>query len=398
MNKPVNKEAELLFKYWNNQLSEQEERDLEAWANESDRNRRLLEKMKDDGLRTELDIFQESDSEALWNKIVAADPELQEGTEPTIRSIWWPRMAAAAAVIVIVASTLILLNRKSTKPNTDIVSQKKEVKQDVPPGQFKARLTLADGSTVILDSVSDGKTIQQGSIAVKNTNGQLVYDTKAKTSEVLFNTLTTGKGESYQLALADGSKVWLNAASSIRFPVSFTGNDRKVEITGEAYFEVAPVRLRSGQKMPFKVFANDVEVQVLGTEFNINTYTDEPGITTTLVEGKVQITKGGKSTALTPGQQAQITSAGDIKVDANADVEKAIGWKNGLFIFNGDDLKSVMKQIARWYDVQVVYKGDYNDRIYAMMRRDQPASVALEIIGKSSKHFKIENRTIYVIP
>jgi ferric-dicitrate binding protein FerR (iron transport regulator) len=214
-----------------------------------------------------------------------------------------------------------------------------------------------------------------------------------------YNTITTPRGGQYQVTLSDGTKVWLNAASSIRFPVLFTGNERKVEITGEAYFEVA-----KNVSKPFKVKTISSEVEVLGTHFNVNAYDDEAVAKTTLLEGLVKVSvpqTGGKLAArfLQPGQQSGITKDGRISVLNNADTEEAVAWKNGRFQFRSADLKSILRQISRWYDVDVVYKGNVDLHFTGQLTRDDYVSKVFDKLALTGEvHFKIEGKKIIVSP
>jgi ferric-dicitrate binding protein FerR (iron transport regulator) len=199
--------------------------------------------------------------------------------------------------------------------------------------------------------------------------------------------------------LADGTKVWLNAASSVRFPVAFTGKERKVEITGEAYFEVAKDKTK-----PFRVKANSSEIEVLGTHFNVNAYDDEASIKTTLLEGKVKISvpvSGRKSSykSLFPGEQAEISKDGKIKVKGHADTEEAVAWMNGHFQFKSADIKTVLRQIARWYDVEIEYRGNIDLHFTGQLTRNENVSKVLnELMLTGEVHFKIDGRKIIVSP
>jgi len=275
------------------------------------------------------------------------------------RARWW---AAAAVVIGLLAtSAYYLFNKpaKSQSPDGTTASV------DVLPGKEGAMLTLSDGRQVLLDSLGNGLIAVQGTAEVKLQDGQLVYNKNGNAGEaaIAFNTMSTPRGRQFQLLLPDGTKVWLNAASSLTYPTAFTGHERKVEITGEAYFEVA-----KNARMPFKVKINDhTEVEVLGTHFNVNAYGDEEAIKTTLLEGKVKViaTQSGipnpKFEILHPGQQATISTKSNqstqIRVQT-ADVNEAVAWKNGAFSFTNADLPAVMRQLARWYNIEVEYKGD----------------------------------------
>ncbi|HEY9259959.1 FecR family protein, partial [Chitinophaga sp.] len=206
------------------------------------------------------------------------------------------------------------------------------------------------------------------------------------------------RSKQYQLVLADGSSVWLNAASSVRFPAAFSGNVRRVEITGEAYFEVAPL-LRNGKKVPFIVSTHGMEVQVLGTHFNVNAYPDERTIKTTLLEGSVIVTKGKTKQLLKPGEQARLDPGNNLVLYKDVDTDREIAWKNGYFSFDQADLSSVMRQISRWYDVDIVYAGQVPDRHFGgEISRTSRVSEVLKILEESKVHFKIEEKRIIVLP
>lgn len=263
----------------------------------------------------------------------------------------WFRYAAAIILLTGTIVGIVVSSDRQYKSETDL---SKITTNDVKPGSYKATLTLADGSTVVLDTATQGELVQQGNTIVLNKDGKLVYEASKVSNEigkeVAYNTLSTARGQIYSIVLPDGSHVWLNSQSSIRYPVAFTGKERKVEITGEAYFEVEKDAVR-----PFKVNARDMDLQVLGTMFNVNGYNDEDNIKVTLIEGSIRLTTGKNKALLKPGQQAQV-ELNKISVNTDVDVDKAIAWKNGQFFFNKADFKTVMRQLARWYDVEVVYQ------------------------------------------
>ena len=317
---------------------------------------------------------------------------------PPVRSISFFRryrsIAAAIILLIIGVGSYVWLNKRSNSGN-DIA--KTTLQHDISPGGNKAVLTLGDGSTITLDSAANGTLAVHGSTKVLKTNkGQLAYNiTNEKPTEVLYNTLTTPRGGQYQLVLPDGSKVWLNAASSIHYPTSFTGKDRKVEITGEAYFEV-----EKNARMPFIIEANGVEVKVLGTHFNVNAYSDEAMVKTTLLEGAVLIARDAVTALLKPGQQAQIiTTTGKLKVIDNADIDEAVAWKNGVFYFNQVDIQTMMRQIARWYDVDIEYQGEIKQRKFGgAIGMDLNLSEVLEGLKETGIHFRIEGKKLMVLP
>ncbi|MDP4261735.1 MAG: FecR domain-containing protein [Bacteroidota bacterium] len=309
----------------------------------------------------------------------------------------WLRYAAAVILLLGMGAYLWLLIRPSKQAQGDkIVSSK----LDISPGRQGAILTLADGRTVVLDSIGNGLIATQNGTKVLLNDGQLTYNAdRSAVAAVAYNTMTTPKGRQFQLVLPDGTKVWLNAASSVRYPTVFTGNERKVEITGEAYFEVT-----KNAKMPFRVKVNDqTEIEVLGTHFNVNSYTNEASINTTLLEGSVQITNSGKKVVIKPGQQAQVAELPvqpGIKILSDVDVDKVMAWKNGVFNFQDATLKEVMRQLERWYDIEVVYeKGVPDLEFMGTMGRDLSLSDVLSGLKLSEVHFRIEEgRKLIVMP
>jgi len=283
-------------------------------------------------------------------------------------------------------------------------STETKLNNDIAPGGNKAVLILADGSAIVLDSASNGTISQQGNIKVqKLNNGLLAYTINgwqvSENDEAFYNTISTPRGGQYQVTLAVGTKVWLNAASSIRFPVTFTGTERKVEITGEAYFEVA-----KNKAMPFKVKAATSEIEVLGTHFNVNAYDDEASIKTTLLEGSVKVSVPGLAAKqspkyLLPGQQSGINKEGKILVTDKVDTEEAVAWMKGHFQFKSADLKTILRQIARWYDVDIEYRGEVNLHFTGQLTRNENVSkVFKELALTGEVHFNIDGKRIVVSP
>ena len=302
-----------------------------------------------------------------------------------------PRIAVAAAIILaIVIPAWFLFQKKSSGTNEG--AQVAGAKQIVPGGN-KAVLTLADGRQIELDSATNGTVAQQGGIKVIKNGGQVSYDHQETLAEVVYNTITTPKGGQYELKLADGSKVWLNAASSLRFPTTFPGKERTIELTGEGYFEVA-----HNDNKPFHVKVNNVDVQVLGTHFDINSYTDEPALKTTLLEGRVRVTKEDKYVFLNPGQQAIVQSAkNEINVANDVDLEEVVAWKNGRFLYNNAPIEIIMRQVARWYDVEVVYKAKIDETFSGELPRSQNVSQLLAMMeATGSVKFEINGKQIIV--
>jgi transmembrane sensor len=342
-------------------------------------------------------------AENIWRRIseVEADPEttIAPPEESGYRRRWLfadPRRwvpAAAAAVLLLIGGDYLIHRWKATvAPETTSVKQP----QDIPPGGDKAMLTLGDGRVITLDSIRNGTVATQGNARVlKVQDGELAYHAAGTAEAVSYNTISTPRGGQYEVVLPDGSKVWLDAASSLRFPTSFNGRQREVELTGQAYFEIA-----ADKAQPFHVKAGGTDVEVLGTHFNINAYGDEGTIRTTLLQGAVKVSVGKESRLLEPGEQASSGHGQEsISVNKEADADAAIAWKNGLFQFHDADLKSVMRQLIRWYDVDVVYEGSIPPQQFeGKIQRDLTLLQTLRILEKSQVHFRIEGRKIIVQP
>jgi ferric-dicitrate binding protein FerR (iron transport regulator) len=312
----------------------------------------------------------------------------------------WMRIAAAASVVLVLGvAAYWLIRTRETKPGTTTTIA---TTKDISPGGNKAVLILADNSTIVLDSAANGQLAQQGTaIITKSKDGQLAYSLPDRgEAKPVFNTLRTPRGGQYQLVLPDGSKVWLNAASAITYPTSFPGKERKITIDGEAYLEVA-----HNAAKPFKVEANGTEVEVLGTHFNVHAYTDEPAEKITLIEGRVKVGNrqsaiGNQSIILKPGEQAELIadSRFTIHEKSSINIEEVLAWKNGQFLFDNSSIDFVMKQIERWYDVEVVYEGQKPEGHFkGKIPRSVMASEMLKIIEASGIHFRIENKKIIIM-
>ncbi|HEU5168203.1 MAG TPA: FecR domain-containing protein [Chitinophagaceae bacterium] len=353
----------------------------------------LMQKHFSDDLENSKGISSDA-SRKLFNAI--HDKIKAESTQVRRRVIPLRKIAIAASVIgIILLSTFLLFNRKPSKESVQADLNEQRFKDDVSPGGDKAILTLGDGTSIVLNNAQNGTLAQQGASKVIKLGGKLSYDpTNKNLKEIVYNTISTPNGGQYQLELPDGSLVWLNATSSIHFPTSFVGKERRVEITGEAYFEVAKNR-----DMPFIVAVNGAEVQVLGTHFNVNAYSDEENIKTTLLEGSIKFVSGVNTSMVKPGQQSQLTTEGMIKVVSNVDVDGVVAWKNGMFDFENAGIETVMRQLSRWYDVEIEYKGKTDDLFIAEMRRNiklSDALKALELTGKVK--FEIQGKKIIVMP
>ncbi len=305
-------------------------------------------------------------------------------------------IAAAASIIGLVFLSGILWFGKD---NENLVVKNKIRsginKNEGTPSVNKALLTLADGSTIVLDDAKNGAIVTQGNSQVIKLKGKLNYNALESTNkEIVFNTVSTPHGGQYQVELPDGSQVWLNSTSTLYFPTDFTGKERRVELTGEAYFEIA-----RNKAMPFVVQVGNAEVRVLGTHFNVMAYKDETALTTTLLEGSVKFINNHVTNILRPGQQSQLLKDGQVKVVSGVDLDKVVSWKNGIFDFNGVDIGSIGRQLSRWYDVEFVHGTKVEDLFYAELSRNSKLPEvlkALELTGKV--HFKTEGRRITVVP
>jgi len=316
--------------------------------------------------------------------------------KPKTYKLSWIKIAAAALVFLTAGIFIIRHNKIAVIKNKQANNTKPSV---IIPGSQKAILTIANGKVILLGNANNGMLAKTGtSTVLKTHNGQIVYQIKPAATiadnSVSYNTLTTPKGGEYQVILPDGTKVWLNAASSITYPTAFTGNERHVKLSGEAYFEVA-----KNKQKPFYVSMNNVQVKVLGTHFNIAAYSDDDAITTTLLEGSVQITKNNQQSLLKPGQQGIVNNDADEIVVSEANIDDAMAWKNGYFLFNDDNIATIMKKVSRWYDVDIDYSGKFDNQkfggTYYRSKSITELLQYLEMVGKI--HFKITGRRITVM-
>jgi len=338
----------------------------------------------------------------ILQQIIDSDPpvvNIENKPFLNLRSLY---KITAAAVILIVFS-FGLINYLNHKHKFALANNSKK---DIAPGGNKAVLILANGAKVTLDNAANGKIAQQAGVVITKTkSGQILYTVSASKADaadnvIAYNTIETPRGGQYQVDLPDGTKVWLNAASSLRYPTRFAGNERKVELHGEGYFEVV-----KNNKMPFRVETLGQVVEDLGTHFNVEDYADDPASKTTLLEGKVKISKAanGKILAtdtykiLKPGEQAIVN--GNIKIK-NVDVDEVVAWKEGVFEFDNEDIGSIMRKVSRWYNVDVEYKGTpTNDGFGGEVSRSKNISAVLHILETTGAvHFKIEGRRIMVLP
>lgn len=327
----------------------------------------------------------------------------------TRRFLTFTRVAAAILIILTTGILLYYMRNSTPAPIANAIKPGLQRKNAIVPGGSKALLTLADGSTIILDSAGSGALAIQGNTkVVKLADGRIIYDASQKVAggkqQVAYNVLSTPRAAQYELILPDGTKVWLNAASSIKYPTAFTGKERVVEITGEVYFEVAkvfahhsgPGNNKQEKVMPFRVKAKGMDVEVFGTHFNVNAYDEEQTIRTTLLEGSVKVISGSRQVFIKPGEQAKLYTSGALNIE-HANLSETIAWKNGLFQFENASIQTVMRQVARWYDVEVVYEGQVTtDRFQGKLYRNTDISQLLKILELSGARFKIEGKKIIV--
>ncbi|OQP62168.1 FecR family protein [Niastella populi] len=366
---------------------------FEEWLTDED-NRRWFEKWSNKDYMLERLI--EAHRVDVGGDKAYFEQKLANGKRIIIRKRQWKLfrdVATSAAAVLVLAAAAFYWFRTPNQGDNVLPKDKAATVSlhDIAPGQTTALLTLADGSKLVLDSTAIGQLAQQGGTVVLNGKGILKYQQKDQPAELIYNTLTTANGETYAMVMADGSKVWLNAGATIRYPVAFAGNERKVEVTGEVYFEVAP-----DKNKPFIVHVsgrkeNEMDVQVLGTHFNIHAYDDEAIIKTTLVEGSVKIKHANVETLLEPGQQAQVSN-GVTKVKPDANIEAVTAWKNGRFYFSKSDITVVMRQLAKWYNVEVVYEGAKPTKLFiGEMERGLMLSQVLRALEYTTGvHFRVD--------
>jgi ferric-dicitrate binding protein FerR (iron transport regulator) len=369
----------------------------------TDEEKKLLHDWYDhaDGAETELVITNEpKTNETFGAEMLAALRQMiasEEADPPKIKTykIRWYRIAAAAAVILAIgAITFFTLNGT---PKKTIAAVNHAEKHDVTaPQRARAVITLANGSNIYLDSVAQGSLATQGnSRLVKLSDRRVAYVGGTNSGETIYNVLTVPRGSRIvSLALSDGTVVWLNAESSLRYPVVFNGSDRTVEITGEAYFEVAKDRSRK-----FFVKSATLTTEVLGTHFNVNTYRDEASMKVTLLEGSIRVSAEDQLHAvqLKPGQQAEVSGPSDIRVLENVDLEEVMAWKNEYFMMKATSLASLMRQMSRWYDVEIIIKGNMADKKFGgAISRNVNLSTMLEALKQNGVNSETNGRIVTI--
>jgi len=368
--------SELEAKWLNGTITEEEKKEYASWYNEGqDMPVRIPEAFVPSEEAHRQRILQNINSR-----------RTREGSK-TLRLY---RVAAVAATLILIIAGSYLYYKRDTHTSPAFVqTPAPRPSHDVAPGKTRAMLTLSNGKTIVLDPTSHGMVGQDSGVNISNTDSVLTYQGKSESRSLAYNTLSTAKGEQYSVTLSDGTKVWLNAASELRFPIQFTGKDRKVEVSGEAYFEVA-----KNASKPFYVSSGNMNVRVLGTSFDINAYDNEPMVSTTLLDGLVSI---NDRIRLSPNQQSRMEKDGSIKVIRDIDVDEAVAWKNGAFSFNNADITTVMRQLERWYDIEVVYAGNKPaDLFYGGISRQSTLMEVLKILQASKVRFRLEGKKLIV--
>ncbi len=392
-------DAELFNRLLNGKLSSAELEELMQWLGadklEPQAVELILQQLKRPDINEQVNPEIISRLEARL-PLILAQTNPQNGTVISLFRKKWLRYAAAVVFILGLGLCFFLTNRPHNENVLTPIAHTNS-SEDIQPGKEGAVLTLVDGSKLVLDSLGNGLITTQNGTKVMLRNGALVYNADQSSPIAAgYNTMTTPKGRQFQLVLPDGSKVWLNAASSIRYPIIFTGNERKVEITGEAYFEVV-----KNTSLPFRVKMNEGrEIEVLGTHFNVNSYDNEESINTTLLEGSVRVNNKNSRIVLKPGQQARVGATEKINVLDDVDVDRVMAWKNGIFDFQDASLEEVMRQLERWYDIEIVYEKNIPRlEFFGKMGRDLTLSAVLRGLEKSNVQFRMESgRKLVVLP
>ncbi len=387
--------AYLVAGFIKDELTEEERYELDDWVCESIENQRMFEKWIDpDNLEEWKKYRDKIDLEAKYQQLKSKIDFNERKQQSKIRKML-PWLAAAVVVLLAVAIPFFYKHKTIDGP----VIKNFAVAADIAPAANRAILTLADNSVVVLDSLGKQSISRQGNTEViKQDSEMITYHVSGSipaSGTIEYNSLATPAGGKFKVMLPDGSLVWLNALSTLKYPIAFTGDERRVELTGEGYFEVA-----KDAAHPFIVKANNNTVKVLGTHFNINAYSDEPVMKITLAEGLVKI---NDSKTLVPGQQAQLhfnQSQGgwSMAVYDNSDMETELAWQKGMFVFKGTSLEEIMRQVARWYDAEINYENRPSIHLNAEINRNTPVSKLLHLLeGPNRVHFKIENKKITVM-
>ncbi len=379
--------AHLIAKHLQGTLSGEEMVEFQAWLASDPENKALVQRLEA-SKQESLQFLSSLDVETAWDSVVTR-------IHPAVRfPAYWRFMAAAVAVLLLGYGIYRYTYMPESHPGEQLAAVTGE---DFAPGSDKALLTLQNGAVLVLEDLPEGRVEQENGVILSKKEGLLSYHPEADAEEapVAYHTVSTPVGGRFQLVLPDSSKVWLNSASSIRFPTRFAGNERRVTLTGEAFFEVTSYSSERHRKMPFRVEAGQGTVEVLGTQFNITAYEDEPAVKTSLLEGAVKVTGTQGSRNLVPGQQAVLHNGISVR---QVDLEEVTAWKNGYFQFENKPLGEILKQLQRWYGVGVetgtIPPGKH---FTASISRDKSLSSVLRMLELSGDlHFEIQNKQIRI--
>jgi len=375
-------EFKLIIKKINNTLSPEEESVFNIWYNESEENRHYFAKVENN-YQIEMENI---NLDIAWNAI-------DRKISPSKNRKQFYKYAIAASVALLMGIGYFTVTKTTAIDSGKGSAQTEE--GEVTKNTNDIILTLSDGSKVILNDQKNGVVASQQSVVItKDKDGSIRYDENndQHTGKPTYNTLITPNGKTFQIALPDGTNVWMNAGSSLKYPTYFDGNERLVVLTGEAYFEVS-----HDAKMPFKVFSNGQQVEVLGTHFNIRAYENEPVLKTTLLEGKIKITESDNSSLVKPGQQVKVSLTNHSMKIAEVNTESAVAWKSRLFYFEDAKYDEIMREIERWYDVKVIYKGKIPDeRFQGAIQKDLKLNQVLKMLESKDVHFKVSGKEVIV--
>lgn len=392
----------LFYKYFNDLTTDGENRELARLLQQKDLEDDIKQLMEEawDTFHPHHKIFPEEISEEMLSRILGEKERAERRFFPGVLS-FLRKPAAAAIIVMAIAGGMLLFYSRSESGFTSASPEDPApgMSSDILPGSNKAFLTLSDGRNIILDHASPGLlTTQGGTRIIKEEGDRLAYETTSHEDDPISgsNTLRTPRGGQYHLVLPDGTKAWLNAASSIVYPVRFTGSRRQVRIEGEVYFEVAK-QLKGNSKVPFIVNAGDVSVEVLGTQFNINAYSDEVAIKTTLLEGAVKVTTSKSSSLLNPGHEARVAAKSAEILISKANTDQAVAWKNGYFQFQQAGLQEIMRQLSKWYDVDVVYEGKpFEKKFTGEIPRSATLLQVLEILELNQIQLRVVDKQVII--
>jgi transmembrane sensor len=380
--------SDLIVKYLQEELDEREQQELDIWIDQSPANRELFSELSNAGrLKALMGEYGKFDKKTALRKLHRK--LFPAGLKAMMVTLTFWRFAAAAMFILVIGMVVWYVNSGPSATGGKMTSTNQSPGAIVP-GSKKAQLVMPDGKIMDLQGVKDSSFINEDGIRITNDDGMLSYRPTEDERGMSYHTVIVQRGGEYQLTLEDGTRVWLNAASSLRYPTHFPGRERMVELTGEAYFEVAK------SSKPFYVIAGQLEVEVKGTAFNMMTYAEEPRSVTTLVEGSVKVISNGNEQLLQPGKMAQVDRNGIIVKEA--DIEQAVSWMTGAFHLDNADIPTLMRQVERWYDIQVSYpNGVPKITLYGVVDRGKDLSELLEALAASGVKTRLEGRRLLIL-